>query len=204
MASMGTIKVLWRLFLVLIFWVSWGSLPFLDSQRQRQWTSHTNSPFWEWLEHSLSRLDSKSLVSACRMVFTIEFSKYLSSPCCPRPGAKLKLWAGWKMEKYLHLPLALGAGVDWWLPAGKQGEPGCEEKPWPSARSGFGTSQVLGFVSHYSSQVPSVTSQTAWKENNSTLPSPDQRQKEEERWDVDGYGLKSSRTCGPGVRQTMD
>ena len=49
--------------------------------------------------------------------------------------------------------------------AGDQGEPGCGEKLPTSARSGFGTCQILGFVSTLVTLSPQqVTSEAAWKE----------------------------------------
>ena len=65
--------------------------------------------------------------------------------------------------------------------AGDQGEPGCGEKLPTSARSGFGTCQILGFVSTLVTLSPQqVTSEAAWKEK-VIQHSPPPRQREEER-----------------------
>ena len=88
--------------------------------------------------------------------------------------------------------------------AGDQGEPGCGEKlPDLSKVRLWDVSdfRVCSHTSHPESPASYIWGSLEGK-GNSTLPSPDQRQREEERWDLAGDGLKSSQTCSPGVRQS--
>lgn len=152
---------------------------------------------------SPSRLDSKSLVSACRMVFNWIQQVFIELLAVSQAWAKLSCEQDERWRS-TSTSLALGQG-GLMAPAGKQGGPGCGEKLPDLSKirlwdeSGF---RVCFHTIHPKSPARYIWGSLEGK-GNSTLPSPDQRQREEETWDVDGYGLKSSRTC-QGVRQRMD
>lgn len=153
---------------------------------------------------SPSRLDSKSLVSACRMVFNWIQQVFIELLAVSQAWAKLSCEQDERWRS-TSTSLTLGQG-GLMAPAGERGEPGCGEnlpdlskdRLWD--KSGF---RVCFYTIHPESPASYIWGSLEGK-GNLTLPSPDQRQREEERWDVAGYGLKSSQTCGPGVRQGVD